>query len=91
VGEIGATDFVLGCVLSQYEGRQLHLVTCYSRILDSAVRNYEIQNKELVAIREEYREWRRYLTGKEEPVTLYTDHQNLQSLLTKEICNMCQI
>ena len=40
---------------------------------------------------EAFKEWRRYLRGEEESVTVYTDHQNLQSLLTKKVWNHRQI
>jgi len=40
---------------------------------------------------EAFKEWKRYLWGEEEPVTVYTDHQNLQSFLTKKVWNKCQI
>jgi len=62
-----------------------------SRKLNSAERNYEIHDKELLTIMEAFREWRRYLTGEEEPITVYTDHQNLTSFLTKKIWNQHQI
>jgi len=55
--------------------------------LNSAERNYEIHEKELLAIREAFREWKHYLTGEEDLVTVYTDHQKLQSVLTKKIRN----
>ena len=40
---------------------------------------------------EAFKEWKRYLWGEEEPVTVYTDHQNLQSFLTKKVWNQRQI
>jgi len=40
---------------------------------------------------EVFKEWKRYLWGDEEPVTVYTDHQNLQSFLTKKVWNQWQI
>jgi len=40
---------------------------------------------------EAFKEWKRYLWGEEEPVTVYTDHQNLQSFLTKKVWNKRQI
>jgi len=86
-----ASDFALGCVLSQYQGRRLHPVAFHSRKLNSAERNYEIHDKELLAIMEAFKEWKRYLWGEEEPVTVYTDHQNLQSFLTKKVWNQRQI
>jgi len=40
---------------------------------------------------EAFTEWKRYLCGEEEPVTVFTDHQNLQSFLTKKVWNQLQI
>jgi len=40
---------------------------------------------------EAFKEWKRYHWGEEEPVTVYTDHQNLQSFLTKTVWNQRQI
>ena len=76
VVETDASDFALGCVLSQYQGRRLHPVAFHSRKLNPAERNYEIHDKELLAIVEAFREWKRYLAGegKDEPITVYTDH-----------------
>jgi len=78
VVETDASDFALGCVLSPYQGRRLHPVAFHSRKLNSAESNYEIYDKELLAIMEAFKEWKSYLWGEEEPVTVYTDHQNLQ-------------
>jgi len=91
VVETDASDFALRWVLSQYQGRRLHPVAFHSRKLESAERNYEIHNKLLRTIMTAFREWRRYLTGEEEPVTVYTDHQNGQSFLTKKIWNQRHI
>ena len=40
---------------------------------------------------EAFKEWKRYLRWEEEPVMVYTDHQNLQSFLTKKVWNQRQI
>jgi len=45
VVETDASDLVLGCVLSQSQGRCLHPVAFDSRKLNSAERNYEIHDK----------------------------------------------
>jgi len=91
VVETDASDFALGCVLSQYQGRRLHPVAVHSRKLNSAETNYEIHDKELLAIMEAFKEWKRYLWGEEEPLTVYTDHQSLQFFLTKKVWNQRQI
>jgi len=91
VVETDASDLALGCVLSQYQGRRLHPVACHSRKLNSAERNYAIHDKELLATMEAFKECKRYLWGEAEPVTVYPDHQNLQSFLTKKVWNQRQI
>jgi len=91
VVETDASDFALGCVLSEYQGRRLHPVAFHSRKLNSGERNYEIHDKELLTIMKAFKEWKRYLWGEEEPVTVYTDHQNLPSFLTKMVWNQWQI
>jgi len=40
---------------------------------------------------EAFKQWKRYLVGEEEPVTVDTDHQNLQSFLTTKVWNQRQI
>ena len=54
--ETDAGDFALRCVLSQYQGRLLHPVAFHSQKLNSAERNYEIDDKELLAIMEAFKE-----------------------------------
>jgi len=56
-----ASDFALGCILSQYQGRPLHPVAFHSRKLNCAEGNDEIYDKELLAIMEAFKECKRYL------------------------------
>ena len=48
--ETDASDFTLAGTLLQYLGKQLHPVAFHSRKLNDAERNYEIHDKELLAI-----------------------------------------
>jgi len=89
--ETDASDFALACILSQYLGKRLHTVAFHSRKLNDAEPNYKIQDKELLAILEEFREWKHYQFGADDPVTVYTDHQNLQCFLTTKVWNPRQI
>jgi len=59
--ETEAIDFALACILSQYLGKRLHLVAFHSRKLNDAERNYEIDDKELLAILEAFSQWKHYL------------------------------
>jgi len=91
VVETDASDFALGCVLSQFKDKKLHPVAFHSRKLNSTERNYEIHEKELLAILEAFKKWRHYLVEADKPVTAYTDHQNLQNFLTTKVWNQRQI
>jgi len=61
--ETDASDFALGAILSQsgIDGL-LHLVAFYSRKLTSAEINYQVYDKELLAIITTFEQWRLYLT-----------------------------
>jgi len=91
VVETDASDYALGCILSQFHGKRLHPVAFHSRKLSPAERNYDIHDKELLAIIVAFMKWRHYLEGTEKPVTVYTDHQNLQYFLTMKVWTHRQI
>ena len=63
----------------------------HSRKLNDAERNYEIHDKELLAILEAFKEWKHYLVGSDKPITVYTDNQNLQNFLTTKVWNRRQV
>jgi len=77
--------------LSLFKDKRLHLVVFHSRKLNLAARNYDIDDKELLAILEAFKERNNYLVGGDKPVTVYTDHQNLQNFLPTEFWNQRQI
>ena len=54
--ETEASDFALGCVLSQFKAKRLHPVAFHSRKLNDAEWIYEIHDKELLAILEKFKE-----------------------------------
>ena len=57
---------------------KLHPVAFYSQKFCAAKINYEIHNKELLAIVDSFQEWRHFLEGVVHPVTVYTDHKKLE-------------
>jgi len=76
--ETDASDFAIAGILSQMDSNeQLHPVAYYSRKLTTAEVNYEIHDKELLAIIASFHQWRSLLVGSPFPVTVYTDHKNL--------------
>ena len=76
--ETDASDFAVAAILSQEdnEGRW-RLVAFMSKSLNDAERNYEIYDKEMLAMMKGFYEWAHYLRGNEATVEVLTDHQNL--------------
>jgi len=62
--EMDISNFALGAILSQFgiEGL-LHLVAFYSQKLTSAEINYQVYDKELLAIITAFEQWKSYLAG----------------------------
>ncbi|KAL0197996.1 hypothetical protein M9458_006536, partial [Cirrhinus mrigala] len=72
----------VGAVLSQAVGESsiLHPCASFSRKLSPAEQNYDVGNRELLAIKLALEEWRHWLEGAVHPFTIITDHKNLQYL-----------
>lgn len=81
--ETDASDFVVAGVLSQMgvDGL-LHPIAFFSRKMNPAQCNYEIYDKELLAIVESFENWRPELEGATSAVKVLTDHQSLQYFMT---------
>ena len=73
-----ASDFAIGAVLSQKFEGCLHPVAFHSRKMNKHEINYEIHDKELLAITATFKEWRRYLEGARHKISVYTDHRGLE-------------
>jgi hypothetical protein len=86
--ETNASDFALGTVLSQpdKDGR-LHPVAFHSRKFIVAEINYEIHDKELLAIADSFQEWHHFLEGAQHPVMVYTDHKDLEYFMSTKVLN----
>jgi hypothetical protein len=83
VVECDASKFAIAGVLSQNdEYGILRPVAYYSRQLTSPEMNYEIYDRELLAVHECFKEWRHFLQGGRFQVTVLTDHENLKWFMT---------
>jgi len=67
-----------------YEG-VLHPVAYFSQKHTPAECNYDIYDKELMAIIEELEEWRPECEGVVYPLQLISDHKNLEYFVTKKL------
>ena len=59
---------------------KVHPCAFYSHRLSPAERNYDIRNKELLAVKLAMEEWRQWLEGARLPFLVWTDHKNLEYL-----------
>ena len=81
--EVDSSDTVQGGCLSQYGlDKLLHPIAFFSRKLVSAECNYEIYDKELLAIVRAFEHWRPELEGIELPIQVLTDYRALQYFIT---------
>ncbi|SJL06708.1 uncharacterized protein ARMOST_10050 [Armillaria ostoyae] len=76
--EADASEGAIGAVLSQEQDGKWRPVAFLSKALTTTERNYEIYDKELLAIMLALDEWRHYLMGAAVDFEIWTDHQNLQ-------------
>ncbi|SGY29992.1 BQ5605_C002g01105 [Microbotryum silenes-dioicae] len=83
--ETDASDFAISGILSQVTDGHLRPVAFMSRKMLPAEQNYEIHDKELLAIVECIKIWRHYLEGSQHPFKIYTDHAALQYFQTKRV------
>src|SRR5690606_2189793 len=81
--ETDASDYALGAVCSQYDGDgKLRPIAYYSQKLLPAEMNYQVYDKELIAIVCAFKHWRHYLEFSSQSTTIFTDHRNLEYFST---------
>jgi len=90
--EADSSDFATGAVLSQQSTTdgKWHPIAFYSKSLSSMERNYEIHDKEMLAIIHALEEWRHFLEEATHPVEIWTDHKNLKYFMTAKKLNRRQ-
>ena len=90
--ETDASDYAIGACLSQPDqNNKLHPVAYYSRTMSPAEMNYDIHDKELLAIVVAFEQWKVYLEGPQYPVQVLTDHKNLTFFTSTKVLNRRQV
>ncbi len=87
--EVDASTTSVGAVLSQHHGEppRLHPCAYFSKKLTPAEQNYDIGNRELLAIKLALEEWRHWLEGAQHPFEVITDHKNLEYIRSAKRLN----
>lgn len=88
--EVDASDTGVGAILSQEQKGKLHPCAFYSRRLSSAEQNYDVGDRELLAIKLALEEWRHWLEGAAQPFVVWTDHKNLEYIRSAKRLNARQ-
>jgi len=81
--ETDASNFAYGACLSQKgEDGKLHPVAFLSKSMSPAELNYDIYDKEMLAVVRSLQAWRHYLEGSSQKIDIITDHKNLEYFAT---------
>ena len=89
--ETDASDYVSAGILSQYDDDAiLHPVRVISKKYWPAECNYEIYDKELMAIVRCFEEWRPELEGALHPIQVLSNHRNSEYFMSTKLLNRRQ-
>ena len=87
--ETDISDYAIGVCATQEHGNKRYPIAYYSRKMSPAEQNYDIHDKELLAIVSVIQHWRIYCEGVPK-LTIYTDHKNLLYFTTTKVLNLRQ-
>jgi len=86
--ETDASKYVCSGILTQQcQDGKWRPVAYRSKTMLDAECNYEIHDKELLAIVQAFYEWKRYTRGNPKPIGVLTDHKNLVIFMTTKELN----
>ena len=89
--EADASDYTTGGVLStKCKDSKWRPVAFISKLLNTTERNYEIHNKEILAVIRCLKAWRHYLERTKLEFKIWTDHKNLQYFMMSQKLNCKQ-
>ena len=89
--EVNASDYTMGGVLLiECEDGLWRLVAFLSKSLNETERNYEIHDKEMLAIIRGLENWRHLLENAHFKFEIWTDHKNLEYFMKAQKLNQRQ-
>jgi chemotaxis protein CheY-P-specific phosphatase CheC len=87
---VDSSGFAISGIISQPHEGHLHPVAFWSRKCTPAECNYDIHDREMLAIVESMKHWRHYLEGSKYSVRVRSDHKNLEVFMTTKLLNRRQ-
>jgi hypothetical protein len=89
--ETDSSNYISASVLSQYDNDNvLHPVPYFSKKHSAVEYNYEIYDKELMAIVRAFEEWHPELQSVINPIRVLSDYKILEYVMTTKLLNRCQ-
>ena len=86
-----SSGFAVSGIVSQPDANGiLHPIAFWSRKCIPAGCNYDIHDREMLAIVKCFKHWRHYLEGSKYPVHVRSDHKNLEIFMSTKILNRRQ-
>ena len=91
--ETDALDYALAAILSTISltDGEIHPIAFHSWTFTPPKLNYDVHDKELLAIFEAFKIWHHYLEGSLTPVDVVTDHKNLEYFSTTKLLTCQQV
>jgi hypothetical protein len=90
--ETDTSDYALAAILSIITpNNEVHPVAFHSRTFTAPELNYDIHDKELLAIFEAFHIWQHYLEGSPLSIEVVTDHKNLEYFVTTKVLTCRQV
>src|ERR1700723_231338 len=89
--EADSSGVATGAVLSmKCEDEKWRPCAYYSKTLSETERNYDVHDRDMLAIIRALETWRHYVEGAKEKIEIWTDHKNLQYFMTSKKLNRRQ-
>jgi len=85
-----ASGFTISGIISQLHDSRWHPIAFYSRKLNPAECNYNVPDREILAIIDCMRHWQHYLEGSYHPIQVLSDHKNLKAFMSTKVFNRHQ-
>ena len=91
--EMDASDYALATILSTVSptDNEVHPIAFHSHTFTPPELNYNVHDKELLAIFKAFKIWRHYLEGSLTLIDMVTDHKNLEYFSTTKLLTHHQV